>query len=126
MDKDFVTEYIKNKYGIFPDCPFEGDFDSLVFRHKDNKKWFALLMVVPKNKLRGATGNELSEVLNVKCDPNIIGGVVNYKSIFPAYHMNRNHWLSLYLPALTPEELYLFLDMSYTLTAMPMKSENKS
>lgn len=117
MDKDFLINYVKNKYKVVPDKPFEGDFESMVFRHKDNKKWFALLMIIEKNKLRGAEGSELCEVLNVKCDPLIVGGVINGVSVFPAYHMNRTHWVSLYLPALTPDELYFFLDMSYTLTA---------
>ena len=61
-----VAEYIRRKYGIKPDYPFEDD--TPVFRHTDNGKWFAIVIRdVPNAKLCGGEGR--SDVINFKCDP---------------------------------------------------------
>lgn len=38
-------------YGIEPDYPFAGDFETAVFRRKDNLKWFAISMSVASEKI---------------------------------------------------------------------------
>lgn len=70
MSKDFkekVFKYIKREYGVEPDYPWGKYPGSAVFRHKDNKKWFALVMTVSKDKL-GLSGTDEVAVINVKLD----------------------------------------------------------
>lgn len=38
-------------------------------------------------------------VLNLKCDPNLAPILHDFHAIFPAYHMNKRHWISVDLSA---------------------------
>lgn len=38
-------------------------------------------------------------ILNLKCDPNLAPILHDFRAIFPAYHMNKRHWISLDLNA---------------------------
>ena len=49
--KDQLFRYVKKTYGVEPDCPFPTDPDCPVLRHQDNRKWFAILMDVSRDKL---------------------------------------------------------------------------
>lgn len=46
-----LEPYIASTYGIAPDYPFVRDPGIAVFRHPDNKKWFAVAMPVSKVKI---------------------------------------------------------------------------
>ena len=34
-------------------------------------------------------------ILNLKCDPNLAPILHDFRAIFPAYHMNKRHWISV-------------------------------
>ncbi|MGP1506883.1 MAG: MmcQ/YjbR family DNA-binding protein [Campylobacter sp.] len=38
-------------------------------------------------------------ILNLKCDPNLAPILHDFRAIFPAYHMNKRHWISVDLNA---------------------------
>lgn len=42
MEKDEFIALVAERYGVAPDYPWD-DFDNAVFRHKDSRKWFALI-----------------------------------------------------------------------------------
>ena len=87
-----------------------------MFRHRHNRKWFAIIMDIPREKL-GLPGDGIISVVNVKCDPRLIGSFREEPGIFPAYHMNKAHWLTVALDGSAEEEkLRFLLDMSYELT----------
>ena len=65
--RDFVFDYIKKKYKILPDYPWMKYDDNAVFRHGDNRKWFALVMGVKREKL-GLSGEGCVDVMNLKVD----------------------------------------------------------
>jgi Uncharacterized protein conserved in bacteria len=65
--RDIVYKYIKKEYDSDPEFPWEKYSGNAVFRHMDNKKWFALVMNVPKDKL-GLEGTDEVDVMNVKLD----------------------------------------------------------
>lgn len=100
------------------DMPFEEDFDSTVLRHSDTGKWFGLLMKAPRGKV-GLPGEGTAEVLNLKCDPLLSYGLrQTHPDILPAWHMNKQHWITVRLEGDVPEEtLRTLISMSYDLTA---------
>ena len=56
-------------------------------------------------------------MVNLKCDPILIGSFRGEPGIFPAWHMNKAHWLSVALDGTASDDSLLFLlDMSYELT----------
>ncbi len=109
-----VKKHIAEKFGVMPDYPFEDD--TPVFRHADNKKWFAIVIRnVAYSKLDG--GNGKTDIVNVKCDPLLASCAADGKRIFPAYHMNKRHWISIPLDGRTDaDEICAFVDLSYRLT----------
>ena len=99
MDRAALKEYILKQYNVEPDCPWPKYPNFEVFRHAGNQKWFALAMEVPKEKL-GLRENGTLDVVNFKCDPILICAMKNEPGIFPAYHMNKEKWLTAALDAL--------------------------
>ena len=44
----------------------------------------------------GLTGEGEVDILNVKCDPILSGSLRMQPGFFPAYHMNKEKWISNY------------------------------
>ena len=117
MDRFFLEEYINETYNAVSDHPWERYPDYTVFRHSNNKKWFAVIMRVSKNKL-GLSGDGEMDIVNLKCDPIMIGSFRSEPGIFPDYHMSKANWISVALDECVSEEkLKMLLDISYDLTA---------
>ena len=88
----------------------------LVFRYRGNKKWFAVIMDIPRKNLKLPGEGEI-QVVNLKCDTRLIGSFREEPGIFPGWHMNKAHWLSVALDGTVEDEKIRFLvDMSYELT----------
>lgn len=83
----------------------------LVFRHPRNAKWFALIMPLDA-QLLGATENKQLTILTVKFAPELIALLKNQPGYFPAYHMNKEHWLSL-SEEIPLSQVFSFIDESY-------------
>lgn len=116
MNRRSLARYILENYGTEPDYPWMQSPDCAVFRHKSNRKWFALVMDVQKNKL-GLNGAELMPVVNLKCDPFLICSLRGQPGIFPAYHMNKKNWVTVALDGTAPDDtVKILLDESYRAT----------
>lgn len=115
MNRKQVLDYIREEYEVLPDYPFHKSPEHAVFRHKRSRKWFGLLMRVPGGKL-GLSCDHPVDVLNVKCDPELICPEKPARNLF-AYHMNKNHWISILLDGTVAEEdVKNLLRASYHLT----------
>lgn len=114
MNRQEIFEWVKETYGTEPDYPWN-DWNA-VLRHKDNNKWYGVVMEVAESKL-GLTGDKIVDLLNVKCDPILIGSLRQQKGYFPAYHMNKDSWISILLDVSVPsDEIKNLIEMSYNLT----------
>lgn len=57
------------------------------------------------------------DVLNVKADPVLIGSLLPLPGYFPAYHMNKENWISILLgESDLDKNIRNLLQMSYELT----------
>ena len=125
MDRKDFFEFVEMEYGIKPDYPFSDDPDTAVFRHEINRKWFAIVMSIPRAKL-GLSGGGSIDIVNLKASPAVIGSVVGDRGFFPAWHMNKDHWLSAALDESADDETLRFItDLSYALTRPRMKKAGK-
>ena len=116
MTRDELQRYIFDHYSTEPDYPWADAPNHAVFRHGGNRKWFALVMEVPRDKL-GLAGTEKLDIVNFKCDPILIASLRGEPGIFPAYHMNKSSWITALLDGSVPAEtIELLLDVSYELT----------
>ena len=123
--KDDYIAWIKTQFGAEPDYPWPDDAPwSFVFRCP-NEKWFALVMRIKYRQLGQSgqakncsrnffnafqsitdcqqpySGDEEVWVVNMKASQDEIPNLIDKKSIFPAWHMNKKHWITVLLTAAT-------------------------
>lgn len=116
MNRKELESYIIENYNVEPDYPWVKYPNYEVFRHRGSRKWFALIMEIRSAKL-GLPGEGMLDILNLKCDPLLIGSLRTAPGFFPAYHMNKESWITLALDGSVPEDqIKALLDMSYELT----------
>jgi predicted DNA-binding protein (MmcQ/YjbR family) len=120
MNRQELEQFIFNTYAIKGDDPWRNYPRYEVFRHVENKKWFALLMDVDGEKL-GLSRGRIYDVVNLKCDWLLASSICGGKEILPAYHMNKNNWLTAVLCEIAEDKLKLLVDMSFSLTAPKSK-----
>lgn len=103
--------------GACDDTPFASDPSIIVFRHGSSGKWFGILLKAPGRAV-GLAIDEPVDVLNLKCDPLVAYGMMaSHPDIVPAYHMNKQHWISLRLGGDVPEDVArMLMRMSFDLT----------
>ena len=117
MTRQELIDCIFDEYSIEPDYPFPRDEISCVFRHTDNRKWFGITMVVPYRTI-GINRDGNVDILNVKCDPIMMGSLRGKPGFRPAYHMNKDKWITILLDgSAEQEDIKALLDMSYAMTA---------
>ena len=123
MKKAEVFAWVKEMYGIEPDYPWADG--NGVLRHPENNKWFALVMEVRKDKI-GLSEDGTADVINVKCDPVLVGSLRERAGFYPAYHMNKDKWITIRLDGgVDGEEIQRLIQLSYELTAPVKKKKRK-
>ena len=116
MNRQELAAYLTDNYSSVGEHLFAKYPSFLVFRHNGNRKWFAVIMDIPRKNLKLPGDGEIS-VVNLKCDTSLIGSFREEPGIFPGWHMNKAHWLSVALDGTVDDEKIRFLvDMSYELT----------
>lgn len=126
MNRVQLRDWIAERYGVQPQMPWAGSPGHWVFRHSSNRKWFALILDVPRNRL-GLPGEGKLDVVNLKCDPRLGATLRREPGYFPAYHMNKEMWISVALDGSASEEnLMVLVEMSYELTKGAGKGSGKA
>ena len=105
MTKRDLIEFCLSLPAVYEDYPF--DETTAVLRHLGNKKMFALV-----DHLHG------NLQITLKCEPFRADFLRNaYKSVTPGYHMNKEHWNTVYLDGDVPkQELFEMIQHSFDLT----------
>ena len=120
MTKQEFLEYCLNTYGTSPDYPFDEDFETAVLRHADNRKWYAIVMKVSRRKF-GFDSDEIIDVVNLKLPTEMFGSFGATDGVYPAYHMNKRHWISVLLPDAPDEVLKFLVSVSFEATKSSKK-----
>ena len=122
-----VINYIRTEYAVEPEFLWPERFPTYsVFRHADNKKWFALVASIPSTSLglegdknnKSSNKNNEVDIINLKFDKNQTYDFAETSDhIFPAYHMDKNNWITVLLDGTLPDELiYELIKKSYLLS----------
>lgn len=119
-----IFDYIKKKYKVLPEYPWRKYDSNAVFRHSDNHKWFALVMGISKKKL-GFSGEDYVDVINLKVDDMFFRDMLLQEAgIMPAYHMNKLHWITVFLDGTVGKnKVFDLIDMSFMATASAKRKE---
>lgn len=107
MTKQQYLDYCHTLPNVVTDQPFDEDFNTWVIRHKISRKWIGIIMV-----------HNGADIINLKCDPMEADFLRKaFEGITEAYHMNKTHWITVYLGSDVPdEELERITGNSYKLT----------
>lgn len=121
--RERIMEYVQNRYGTDPERLWAKYPNYVVYRQPASKKWFAIIMDIPRNRL-GLDGDELVDVMDVKCGAIMVGSLLAQDGFVPAYHMSKGTWISVLLDDTVPDEqIFLLLELSYD-SVVPKRKKN--
>ena len=113
MNREDVINYIEATFDVTGECLWQSFPNYIIFRNKRNKKWFAGIMDVEKSKL-GIEGEGKLDILDLKCDPLMIGSLLMNEGYLPAYHMQKSSWIAAVLDDnACNEEIKDLINLSY-------------
>ena len=121
--RERLTQYMLDTYGTEAEYLWADSPGNAIFRHSASKKWYAALMRVLPEKL-GLAGEEALHVMDIRCSTIMIGSLLSTKGFLPAYHMNKNHWISIILDESVPDDQIIpLLELSYDSVAPKRKKK---
>ena len=82
MNRSQLDKYITDYYGVRAERLFEKNPGFRFIVHNDTKKWFAMIMDLPESRL-GLDGQKIIDVVNLKCDPILIGSLRLEQGFYP-------------------------------------------
>lgn len=110
-----VLDYVAQQYQDQLEFLWTKFPKNAVLRRRATHKWYAALLSVSKRKL-GLDSDAIAVVLDVRVAPEQLPTLIDQQHFFPAYHMNKKHWVSVLLDDQTDlEALYQLIDTSYQL-----------
>ena len=113
----YHIDYVGKRYGDKIEYLWEKFPDNAVFRRKDNQKWYGALLTVGRKKL-GLDGDGTVEVVDLRETPEAVAALVDGKSYFAGYHMNKKHWYTVCLDgSVSDEEIKQRIDNSYIIAS---------
>ncbi len=123
MNREELLQWALERYGTEAEYLWEDD-DGAVLRNRGGK-WYAVLLRVERKKL-GLSGTGSIDIVNVKGVPSENEVLWQEPGIRPAYHMNKKHWLSLFLDGSVGDRaLCRLLELSYRLTEPRVPRQKK-
>lgn len=119
MLREEIFEYVKENFGSEPEYLWKKAPNYAVLRNRKNNKWYAIIMDISKEKL-GAIGDEKIDIINIKCDPLLIGSLLKQQGFYKAYHMNKEHWITIDISdeSISREEILDLINLSYDIVNM--------
>ena len=116
MTRKEIINHINKTYKVKPEYLFDAgktkDLKAVVFRRKSSNKWFGIIMNIKSDKVGIKSGTNI-DVLNVKLDPDFVSMIKNTKGFYPAYHMNKTHWVSIIIDKVKDTKIMDLIKMSY-------------
>ena len=93
MKREEIFEYVKKQYGTIPEYLWKSSPENAILRHKKGK-WYAAILRVEKSKL-GLKEEGSVDIINVKCEPDMVGLLTQTYGFLPGYHMNKKYWITM-------------------------------
>ncbi len=110
-----ILRFIKDTYDAQPEFLWSSLPECAAVRVPDKKSWFAVVGRVPKSKFVPKESG-VAEVINLKDEPDSVKAYLAEGTAYPAYHMNKQHWYTLFLNEQIPDvEIMKRIEKSYAL-----------
>ena len=113
MTLDDVRDFLRAQYGAEPVRAFKEDPGIEVYALPDNGKWFAATKNIRCSSVDVA-GNGRVDILNVRLDPRKVASLRTREGFRPAWHMNRNKWVTVLLDGtVSDDEVHALIESAY-------------
>lgn len=111
-----IVEYIFNYYGDTLEFLWPKFSNNAIVRRSDNKKWYAIMVNIELNKLSTVFKGNNTKVDVLVLRSSCVKQLIDHKTYFEAYHMNKNNWLGVLLNNnLNLEDVFKLIDDSFEL-----------
>ncbi|MBQ1492795.1 MAG: MmcQ/YjbR family DNA-binding protein [Blautia sp.] len=113
-----LLSFVSDTYQAKEEHLWQRTPETLVFRHQDNQKWFALFMTV-RGSLFGYPEGEFVDILDLRCPDFLLrDALLSKEGYFPAYHMHKGNWITVLLDgSVSFEEIGERIEESFFATA---------
>jgi|GEM_PF-571568 len=119
-----LMAYNEEKHGDVLDFCFDSK-DIAVWRRKDNRKWYGILMTVKASKI-GLPSNRLITVCNMRAKPEENPALTQTPHYYVTYHMNKLTWFTVAFDGSIPvDELCQRMERSYQLAGESTSKSKK-
>ena len=99
-----IAREAEKLFGDKIDFPFSTAPDYGVFRNPENRKWYGIIMNIPKSKIENSgraaslsADDAIVEIINVKIDPEKSIELKKRRGFYDAYHMSKKNWITIAL-----------------------------
>lgn len=100
--REKLFDFVSGNWGILPERLWVRFPGYAVLRNRENRKWFALVMDLPREKL-GLEGGGITDVVNVKLDDPLLADLLTRQpGYYPGYHIRRGNWITILLDGTVP------------------------
>lgn len=115
--REDVLQFAAETFHTTAEYLFRRSPQAAVLRHAGSRKWYAAILPVSRKAL-GIGGEGMVDVVNVKCEPLMLGSWLMQPGFLPAYHMAKGNWVSILLDgSVEQSQVFAALRMSYTLVS---------
>ncbi len=119
--RERIIQHILDRYAAEPEHLWARYPNYAVFRQSASRKWFAAVMDVAKKSI-DLPGDGTADVMDLKCDPVLVGSLLAQDGFLPAYHMSKSSWISILLDETVPDEqIFPLIELSYDSVAPKRK-----
>lgn len=91
-----LMEYCTGQFGTKSEAPWEDAPEFFTFKTARRNKWYAIFMTIPYKSL-GLTARGTLDIVNIKLPPEKVQALIDRVHFYPAYHMNKKHWITIIL-----------------------------
>lgn len=111
-----IARLIQEKYADEPCFLWKKYPQYAVFKNSENNKWYAALLNIDHAKIDAAKSGEI-EMLDIKADKKDVQELLLQDGFYPAYHMNKQAWLTIILDgSLSDSRVMELIGASYAFT----------
>lgn len=113
--RERVFDFVRAELNTELETPWAKHPEFYVMKTANRQKWYGLMMRI-SYQLLDPQQSGIVDVLNLKAPPLKIVDLIDYQTFYPAYHMNKKHWVSVVVDEkINLKQLQALIRQSYQL-----------
>lgn len=110
-----IIEFVKQEFNSSLEFLWPKFSNNAICRRQDNQKWYIAFMKITADKI-GLNDKKIIEIIDLRVNKTDSNRLLDHKTIFPAYHMNKQSWITIKLDSVKHiEQIYDLIRASYAL-----------